>query len=119
MTGSAGQPLRVYLDECVDVLIAQLLSSRGLDCLTALDAGHLAWSDEKHLEFACADSRILITHNRVDFERLAITWWAQQKEHAGIILAMRRADTYALGRHLLRALNQYDQAGWRNVVLVA
>ena len=119
MTGLVGQPMRVYLDECVDVLIGQLLSSRGFDCLTAIDAGHLGWSDEKHLEFAHSESRVLITHNRVDFEGLAITWWAQQKDHAGIILAIRRADSYALARHLFQALNRYDQAGWRNVLLVA
>jgi predicted nuclease of predicted toxin-antitoxin system len=87
MTSPAGRPMRVYLDECVDVLVGQLLSSRGFDCLTAVEAGHLQWSDEEHLQFATNDSRILITHNRVDFERLSITWWAQQKEHAGIILA--------------------------------
>ena len=119
MTTPVGQPMRVYLDECVDVLIGQLLSSRGFDSLSAVDAGHLGWSDEKHLEFARNESRILITHNRVDFERLAVAWWTQQKEHAGIILAIRRADSYALARHLLQALNRYDQAGWRNVVLVA
>ena len=111
--------MRVYLDECVDVLIGRLLSSRGFECLTAVDAGHLGWSDEKHLEFARSESRILITHNRVDFERLALAWWSQQKEHAGIILAIRRVDSYALTRHLLQALNRYDQLGWRNVLLVA
>ncbi len=103
----------------MDVLVSQLLSSRGFECLTAVDAGHLGWSDEKHLEFAYVESRVLITHNRVDFEHLAIVWWAKQKEHAGIILAIRRADTYSLARHLLQALNRYDQSGWRNIVLVA
>src|SRR5260370_42138210 len=118
MTSPVLQPLRVYLDEDVDVLISQLLISRSFGCLTALEAGHLGWSDEQHLEFARAESRILITHNRVDFESLSKTWWAQQKEHAGIILAIRRANTYALVRNLLPVLGRYDQSGWRNIVLV-
>ncbi len=109
----------MYLDEDVDVLVGQLLASRGFDCLTAVSAGHLGWVDERHLEFASAESRILITHNRIDFERLARAWYTQQKEHAGIILAVRRANTYALARHLLPALSRYDQAGWRNILLFA
>lgn len=119
MTSPALQPLRVYLDEDVDVLISQLLISRGFESLTAVNAGHLGWADEEHLEFARAESRVLITHNRVDFERLSKTWWTQQKEHAGIILAIRRANTYALVRSLLPVLARYDQSGWRNIVLIA
>ena len=60
--------LRVYLDEDVDVLLARLLSSRGFDCLTASELGHLGWTDQQHLEWAAAEERIMITHNRVDFE---------------------------------------------------
>ena len=112
-------PYRVYFDEDVDVLVARLLATRGFDCLCAVDAGHQGWTDESHLEFATGESRILITHNRVDFELLAILWWQKQKEHAGIILAIRRADTYDLARHLLPVLNRYDQVGWRNSVLYA
>lgn len=63
MSSPVGQPMRVYLDEGVDVLAGQLLSSRGFECLTAVDAEHLGWSDEKHLEFASNELRILITHN--------------------------------------------------------
>lgn len=76
-------------------------------------------SDEAQLEFALQESRVLITHNRVDFEDLAVTWWAQQRDHAGIVLAVRRADTYDLARHVLRVHRLYDQAGWRNAVLYA
>src|SRR5947209_12158091 len=84
--------LRLYLDEDVDVLLADLLAARGFDCLTAVTAGHLGWSDEAHLEYALQESRILISHNCQDFECLAVQWWGQQKEHAGIVLTIRRAD---------------------------
>ena len=111
--------LRVYLDEDVDVLLADLLVARGFNCLTAANAGHLGWRDEAHLDYALREARILVSHNRKDFEQLAIRWWAQQKEHAGIVLAIRRADTYQLARRLMPVLVQNDQAGWRNCVLYA
>jgi len=116
-TGSA--LLRVYLDEDVDVLLAPLLSVHGIDCLTTVAAGNLGRTDEEQLTFALHESRVLITHNRDDFENLAVVWWGQQHDHAGIVLAMRRSDTYGLARHVLPVLQVYDQAGWINAVLYA
>jgi hypothetical protein len=118
MTAGSSQ-LRVYLDEDVDVLLANLLAFHGLDCLTAVQQKHLGWSDEAHLQYATHESRVLITHNRVHFEELAVTWWRKQQEHGGIVLAIRRADTYELLRHVLPVLALYDQSGWRNSVLYA
>jgi hypothetical protein len=112
-------PLRVYLDEDVDVLLGPLLAVHNSDTQTAAGQGHLAWSDEAHLEYAAGESRVLVTHNRVDFENLAVAWWSRQEEHAGIVLAVRRASTYDLARRLLQVLSRYDQAAWRNIVLYA
>jgi hypothetical protein len=67
----AGEPLRTHLDEGVDVLLGRLLGSRGFGCMSASDRGHLAWTDTEHLESAAEQARILITHNRIDFENLA------------------------------------------------
>lgn len=111
--------LRTYLDEDVDVLLANLLAARGFDCLTSLATGHLGWNDEAHLEFATQEARVLITHNRVHFENLAVAWWGQNKDHAGIVLAIRRTNTYDLARHVVPVLGLFDQAGWRNHVLYA
>ena len=71
-------PLRVYLDEDVDVLLVPLLTVRGIDCLTTPAAGNLSRPDEEQLAFATQDSRIIVTHNRTDFENLAVAWWNQQ-----------------------------------------
>jgi predicted nuclease of predicted toxin-antitoxin system len=111
--------LRVYLDEDVDVLLAGLLTARGYDCLTTMTAGRLGKTDEEQLEFAGQESRVLITHNRTDFENLARAWWSAQRDHAGIVLALRRADVYDLARHVIPVLQLYDQAGWRNTILYA
>ena len=112
-------PLRAYLDEDVDVLLAPLLAAHGIDCLTTVAAGNLKHSDEEQLVFARQESRVLITHNRTDFENLAVTWWNMQRDHAGIILAIRRFDTYDLARHVLPVMQLFDQLGWRNAVLYA
>jgi predicted nuclease of predicted toxin-antitoxin system len=108
---TATLPLRVYLDEDVDVLLAPLVAAHGVDCLSTVAAGNLSRPDEEQLTFARQESRIIITHNRTDFENLAVAWWGQQRDHAGIILAIRRADTYDLARHILPVLQLYDQAG--------
>lgn len=112
-------PLRVYLDEDVEVLLCTLLAAHGLDCLTTVVAGNRGKTDEEQLRFATSESRVIITHNRDDFENLAKAWWAQQQDHAGIVIAVRRADAYALARHVLPVLHLFDQTGWRNVLLYA
>jgi hypothetical protein len=82
-------PLRVYLDEDVDVLLAPLLAAHGIDCLTTVAAGNLSRTDEEQLTFAFQETRLLITHNHTDFENLATAWWGRQRDYAGIILAIR------------------------------
>jgi predicted nuclease of predicted toxin-antitoxin system len=111
--------LRVYLDEDVDVLLSRLLKARGFDSVTASELGHLGWSDEQHLEWADTEDRVTITHNRVDFENLARQWWTQSRGHGGVVLAVRRANSYELLRRVLPVLSLYDQAGWHNVVMYA
>lgn len=111
--------LRIYLDEDVDVLLARLLGPRGYDCVTASELGHLGWTDQQQLDWAAADERVTITHNRVDFENLARAWWAHPRDHAGIVLAVWRANTYDLLRRVLPVLALYDRAGWQNIVTYA
>jgi predicted nuclease of predicted toxin-antitoxin system len=110
--------LRVYLDADVDVLLADILTARGFDCEVARDVGLVRAIDEVQLTYATREGRILITHNRGDFQRLAAEWWTQGKDHAGIILAVRRFDTYEVARRVLALLLSYDQQGWKNCVLV-
>jgi hypothetical protein len=46
----------------------------------------------------------LLTHNRVDFDRLAAEWVKAGKRHSGIIVAVRRRP-FELARRLLQLLN--------------
>jgi predicted nuclease of predicted toxin-antitoxin system len=60
----------LYTDEDMSALVATLLRSRGLDITTVPEQATLGKTDREQLEFATAQSRCLLTHNRVDFERL-------------------------------------------------
>src|SRR4051794_18726282 len=96
---------RLYLDEDVDVLLAKLINARGFDAVTTLSAANVGRSDLEQLEFAATAERVLITHNRVDFESLAAEWLVAGNHHAGIIISVRRT-TYEIARRLLLLLNQ-------------
>jgi hypothetical protein len=63
------------------------LRARGIDVLTAMDAGMIERTDEEHLAFATAQGRVLCSFNVADFYRLHSDHMAQQKVHAGIVLA--------------------------------
>ncbi len=60
----------LYTDEDMSALIAKLLRSRGFDVTTAPEQSALGKTDADQLEFAISLSRCLLTHNRVNFERL-------------------------------------------------
>lgn len=89
----------LYLDEDVSVFVATLLQARGLDVTTAREQDMLGESDETQLAFASSMGRCILTHNRLDFEKLHTHYVATGKRHAGILIASRR-DPYELTRRV-------------------
>lgn len=83
---------KVYADEDVDILVAHLLVARGFDVKTARELAMLGKSDPEQLEFAVSLKRCLLTHNRLDFERLHTSYITNNKSHQGILIAKRRND---------------------------
>jgi predicted nuclease of predicted toxin-antitoxin system len=57
----------LYLDEDVNVLIADLVRARGVRVMTTQAAGQLGTTDENQLAFATSQGKAILTHNRVDF----------------------------------------------------
>jgi len=99
------RPAALYCDEDVSVVLAAMLRARGFPVTTARDAGHLGHVDLYQLQVAADADRILLTHNRADFERLHGQWIESGRRHAGIIIARRRLPgelTVRLGRLLGR-----------------
>lgn len=97
--------IQCYLDEDVDVLVADLLRAYGYIATTALEAGKLGASDAEQLESAAGRQWAIITHNRVHFEQLAEQYFAAGLQHSGIIIAVRRSP-HEIARRLLLILDQ-------------
>ncbi|PNW54131.1 UNVERIFIED_CONTAM: hypothetical protein BEN50_09445 [Euhalothece sp. KZN 001] len=81
---------QVYLDEDVDILVASLLLAKGLDATTAREQKMLGKSDAEQLTFATSLQRCILTHNRLDFERLHTHYFNNNWSHSGIIIVKRR-----------------------------
>jgi Domain of unknown function (DUF5615) len=107
--------IELYLDEDVDVLIAQLMRARGFAVVTTQEAGQLRNSDAEQLAYAVSQHKTLLTHNRVHFEALAQTYFAAGQPHDGIIIVVRRPPR-EIARRLLRILNSVTAEEMQNQV---
>ena len=107
--------IELYLDEDVDVLIAQLIRARGFAVVTTQEAGQLRNNDAEQLTYAISQHKTLLTHNRVDFEALAQTYLVAGQRHDGIIVAVRRPPR-EIARRLLRILNAVTAEEMQNQV---
>ena len=96
--------IELYLDEDVDVLVRDLLRAYGYSALTTHDSDRLGATDAEQLEFAAAQHRAILTHNRADFEKLFSDYLANGRLHSGIIIAVRRSP-HEIARRLLAILN--------------
>jgi hypothetical protein len=96
--------IELYLDEDVDVLVADLVRSRGFAAATTLEAGNLGATDANQLHYAASHDRAILTHNRQHFVELAKEYSLAGQHHAGIIIA-GRYPAYEVLRRLLRILN--------------
>lgn len=94
----------LYTDEDVANLVATLLRTRGLDILTTIDAGMMGHSDTDQLAYAAAEDRCLLTHNRVDYERLHLSYGQTGQEHAGIIVTSQN-NAYEVAKRVGIILN--------------
>lgn len=110
--------LRLYIDEdSMDRALVRALRARGVDVATALEEGMIEREDSDHLEYATAQGRVLYTCNVADFYHLHISFPAQGKFHAGIILVPQQR--YSVGermRRLLKLINKKSEAEMRNSV---
>lgn len=96
--------IELYLDEDVDILLADLIRARGFTVSTTREAGQLGQSDQAQFAYAVQHYAAFFTHNRADFEALADIYFRTGQSHWGIIIAGRR-DPYELARRLLILLN--------------
>jgi predicted nuclease of predicted toxin-antitoxin system len=95
--------IRLYFDEdSMQCSLVRALRARGVDVITALDAGMIEREDAQHLDYATEQGRVLCSFNVGDFYRLHSDYLAQGKLHAGIILMRQRY--YSVGEQMRRLL---------------
>ncbi|MBA3945613.1 MAG: DUF5615 family PIN-like protein [Herpetosiphonaceae bacterium] len=95
--------LRLYLDEdSMDQDLVRALRARGVDVVTALDAGMIERPDDDHLRRAIAEDRVLYSFNVGDFYRLHTHFLLEGKQHTGMILAPQQQ--FSVGEQLRRLL---------------
>lgn len=95
---------RLYIDE--DAMhhgLAEGLRARGVDAVTAAEAGMVNRDDKDHLEFAANGGRTVYTFNLVDFVVLHQQWLTEGRTHAGIIVGRQR-QRYKVGEQIRRLL---------------
>ena len=96
--------LSLYLDEDLRSLGLYLaLQNCGVDVVTALEAGLMGQDDERQLNWATEQGRVLCSFNRGDFFRLHTAYLSQGRTHAGIILIKQQQ--YSIGELTRRLLN--------------
>jgi len=111
--------VRLYLDENLSPRIAQLLRARGLDVVSAHEAGNTQLADVAQLRYATGQGRAIVTCDVVDFVALATETIAANADHAGIVLvspAFRTDDFTALADAIEQAARRYP-AGLPGIVL--
>ena len=103
-------PASIYPDEDASVVVAAILRARGFDATIARDTGQLGRSDSEQLAFGAAAGWVVLTHNRIHFERLHRDWLQEGRSHAGILVARRRPprDVAARVGRLLARLGAAD-----------
>jgi len=107
--------IEFYLDEDVSTLVADLLRGRGFSAISTVEAVQLGNTDVAQLNYAVTNSKVLLTHNRADFETLARDYYESGRTHCGIIIAVRRTP-HEIVRRLLPVLNSTTADEMENVL---
>lgn len=75
----------LYLDECVFLDTAMILTTRGITVVTAQSVGMVSANDEAQLRFATTHGWPLLSTNVRHFIRLHAAFQANDEQHTGII----------------------------------
>jgi hypothetical protein len=86
----------------MDEALVKALRLRGIDVLTAFEAGMIERPDEEYLDYATSQGRVLYTFNVVDFCRIHAADPSSLRPHAGIVVG--RQKQYSIGEQMRRLL---------------
>ena len=116
---SPHKPPKLHLNEHISPRLAAQLRRYGFDVTSSQELGLRAEDDDVQLARAVAEQRAIVTFNFDDYTFLHEKYWADGKEHWGIILSTE--EPVDILRHcLLRLLNSVtaeeleNQIRWLN-----
>ena len=75
--------MKLYLDEDISPKVSVILRKKGIDAVSAHEAGMLEASDEEQLSFAASEGRTMVTRNRNDYITLTVQFFEGLKPHKG------------------------------------
>ena len=78
--------IKIYLDEDISPVIANVLRSRGYDVISSHEVNMNGKGDKEQLDYAIQNERVLLTFNARHFAPLIEEYYQKGKEHFGIIV---------------------------------
>jgi len=109
------QTVKVYLDEDVNSIVAAMLRAEGIFAQTVTELGRKSLSDDQQLEFAVSNQSLIVTHNRVDFEQLAVEYFNENKNHYGIVISTFKPPR-AIAYDLIELLERFSVEEFKNQI---
>ena len=110
--------IRLYLDEdSMSRALVRALRARGVDVVTALEAGMIERSDAHHLDYATQQGRASFSFNVPDGHQIYSDYLTQGTDQSGIVLARQQA--YSISdqtRRLLKLIAALSAEEMRNRV---
>src|SRR5262245_32334211 len=76
--------MKFYTDVHIHVAAVRQLKLRGVDIIHCGEVGMSDAKDDKHLEYATQQERIMVTCDK-GYEIMHYEWMTQEREHAGIV----------------------------------
>jgi predicted nuclease of predicted toxin-antitoxin system len=93
--------IRFHLDENVDPAVAGGLRRRGVDVTTSQETGLLNSSDDRQIDFARTEHRVLVTHDEGFLSRAK-----HGVEHVGIVYC--HPEARSIGQMIAAVMLIYD-----------
>ncbi len=98
--------MKYYLDEDISPGIAEILRAKGIDAVSAHEAGMLQASDLEQLDHASKNKRCFVTRNRNDFIKLTVMFFNENRPHHGVLIIPASYPGDRFGR-TAKALEKY------------
>lgn len=78
--------LKIYIDENVDIRVAEGLRRRGIRAFSAIEKAMIGATDQKHFKYAMENKAVIFTHDH-HFLEIAKKIVGEGKSHSGVIFA--------------------------------